>query len=315
MINIVLTADDAYMPHVGVVILSILSNTNAAADIRFFIISPDLSRQNIERLKILCSAHRSSVEFPVVDHSQIRDLPSLEHFSLNAFLRLLAPEACGNIERLLYLDSDLVVLGDVQELFDAPLCDHVVGAVEQLSSNYGDAFAPKYQLNASGRYFNSGGLLFDVAQWKQEQFEEKVFRWIRENRGLLHFPDQDALNACFWNAFQPLDPRWNVEARLFKERHLGIRHEKRVVETMAHPKLIHYTGPEKPWNSKMFVPKREHYTQYANQLADRYGWDASPQVDGNSWFAKGKFACEQFRFRAGCIRNKLWNRSFVSGGR
>jgi len=112
------------------------------------------------------------------------------------------------------------------------------------------------------------------------------------------YRDQDALNAVFWEKYEHLPGVWNVEARLYREKLLGLPQTPEIIKRMANPKIIHYTGSDKPWSSQEYVPARSLYTYYSHRLAELTGWFPSkpePQRASVSSYLRFAYSCLYFR--------------------
>lgn len=278
-ITILLSADERYARHCAITILSILSNTASARNIHFSILTPDFSRNSTENLEKLCQIFGATISFIAVDLERFSSLPSFhEHFNLNNYSRICGPELCKDCNRLVYLDCDLLVLGDIAELFDYQLNDKPIGAVPHVSLPYQRIFVESFFLDEIDIYFNSGVLLIDATWWREKDCTSMILSIANEHREKLHFADQDAFNALFWGNYFHLPGVWNVEARLYKEKILGLPQTAETTKRMQAPKIIHYTGADKPWSSRKYIPKREIYLEYSDRLSSVTGWQTDSEI-------------------------------------
>lgn len=272
-ISVLLSADEHYARYCAVTILSVLKNTSSPEKLHFYILSPDISQNNFNRIKHLCYHFNALVSVISVDLSLFQDFPSFQkHFNLNNYSRLCGPDLCQHLERMIYLDCDIVVLADITDLFNFELNGNPIGAIPHVQLPYQDIFRKNFQVEGEDTYFNSGVILIDNLSWRQNQYSKTVLQCCIENTGNLIFADQDALNAVFWQNYCHLPGVWNVEARLYQEKLLGLPQNEEITQRIQNPKIIHYTGSDKPWSSQDYVAMRHIYTYYSDQLSKKFSW-------------------------------------------
>jgi UDP-D-galactose:(glucosyl)LPS alpha-1,3-D-galactosyltransferase len=182
-----------------------------------------------------------------------------------AYYRLLLPDLLPeSVERVLYLDSDLLCTGDLTPLWEIDLQGNLLGAVvDTASATVGAAsglpgFKPDNgrRLTFWSDYFNSGVLLIDVAQCRSEKIAEQSLEYIHENAGRLRFAVQDAMNVAVDDRWLRLDTRWN-DMVFFREG-----------GDVPESEIIHFAGPKKPWQDRF--PDNEVkalYQKYLHQSA------------------------------------------------
>jgi lipopolysaccharide biosynthesis glycosyltransferase len=278
-ISILLSADEHYARYCTVTILSVLSNTLFSKEIYFYILTPDFSSDSIQKIEELCQAFKAKVSFIPIDISLFQSFPTFHpHFNQNNYSRICGTDLCPNCDRLIYLDCDLVVLDDIAELFKSDLNDQPIGAIPHVQLPYQQTFVDNFPVNSTDVYFNSGVMLIDTDRWRREKYAEAMLNLACKYADKLHFADQDAFNALFWGNYHHLPGVWNVEARLYKEKLIGLPQTQEITDRMQNPKIIHYTGVDKPWSSKNYVPKRKIYLEYSDRLSSLTGWLPDSEV-------------------------------------
>ena len=182
-----------------------------------------------------------------------------EHYTIDTYSRLWVAEFFpADTEKVLYLDSDMVVVGPIDELWDTDLGGHVLAAVTIPGSNR----CPSLGIPEQYGYFQSGVLLFDLARWREERVFERLFTWLTNNPRKIVDADQDVLNACLYDRRLGLPYIWNVIAPFYFDYHpLGMSEEaRREVTRLA--RIIHFNGPMKPWSYMSRHPRRADYWKY-----------------------------------------------------
>ncbi|WP_414576670.1 glycosyltransferase family 8 protein [Anabaena sp. CCY 9402-a] len=272
-ISIFFSADENYARYCAVTILSILKNSSSPENLEFYILSPDISQQNTQKIQQICTQFDAKVSIIPIDLSLFNSLPIVqEHLNLNVYSRLCGADILRQCDRIIYLDCDLIVLGDIVELFNTELEKKPIAATPHVQFPYQDIFRQNFDVEGEDIYFNGGVILIDSIHWRKNRYGELTLTWATKNANKLHYNDQDALNVVFWKNYCHLPGVWNVEARLYKEKLLGLPQNEEITKRMQNPKIIHYTGADKPWASKKYVPMRHLYTYYSKQLSQSFSW-------------------------------------------
>jgi len=185
--------------------------------------------------------------------------PIRSHLSFDAYVRLwVADFYSEEVTRVLYLDADIIVVGDIVELFNIDLGDAVLGAVP--IPWYDRNNLPGYKREYG--YFNSGVLLFNIARWRESNAHERVVEYIVEYRDIIRDADQDSLNACLFNEKYNLPLEWNVMNAYFRGQPIGHLSAAEVDRIGMAAKAIHFAGSSKPWHYMSNHPKKELYYEY-----------------------------------------------------
>jgi lipopolysaccharide biosynthesis glycosyltransferase len=237
-------------------------------DIIFWLLTtPDVAagrRVSLERqlngraqLRLLVSDRVGSMPVPQDD--------DLRYLSTGMYLRLFLPDIVpADLTRLLYLDSDVLVWGDLGVLWDESLGEAPLGAVlDGFTRTMGHrggvpGAGPQVRLNAP--YFNSGVLLINIPRWRQLGITQQCLAYVRANRDRLRFPDQDALNLVTYGQWRRLEHQWNDT--LFWWLVPGER------EPRGRVRITHFIGQQKPWHADFpYTCYRERYLELAARIA------------------------------------------------
>ena len=297
-ISILLSADENYARQCAITMLSVLSNTAAPEKVRFYLLTPDLTGNSRDRLEAICRKFTATLSVFFISLKKFESFPLLhEHFSLSTYSRLLGPDLCVDCDRLVYLDCDLVVLGDISDLFYMDLSGMPLGAVPHVSLPYQSVFTSTFSVSNKDRYFNAGAMVIDANYWRKNKVTEAILQLAIAYADKLEFADQDPLNVFFWENYAHLPGIWNVEARLYSEKLLGVSQDEETSTRMKLPQLIHYTGADKPWKSERYVAKRRCYLEYSDRLTSLLGWESKSQPSNVNvkGFWHFVYACLYFR--------------------
>ena len=241
---IVLGADNGYQDKVETTIKSICAHNR---NLKFYVFNDDISSEWFQlmskRLELLSS---EIVNVKITNHS-LRDynLP-LSHLSYAAFFRYFIPQFVKE-DKALYLDSDIIVRTNIDELFLEDITDYPLAAVA-------DALVPST--------FNSGVMLINVALWRKETATEKLLELTNEFHTST-FGDQGILNKLFENRWYALDSSYNFMVGMDTvARNYQIENwytDSLELEETA--KIIHFTG-DKPWYQVNLNRFREEWWFY-----------------------------------------------------
>ncbi|MEH6810444.1 MAG: glycosyltransferase family 8 protein [Hyphomonas oceanitis] len=253
-IDVTMGFDGAYAPHAAAVIAAVSRHADNAP-FRFIILYENVSRDVQERIEK--NAPGSSFIWREVGDEDVPAFESRRHLTRATLYRLglehLAPADC---ERLIYLDADITVLGDLRDLWSMDLKGCALGAVADgyLNTDHfeGKTFHQTWDL-PEGEYFNAGILLIDLTKVRKEALFTKAMHFAAEHDEGLPYNDQDALNWTFWQSWQPLPVSWNVQASHLQDWAVAEQPVHRRLGG-AYPDIVHFTGPEKPWIKDGYHP-------------------------------------------------------------
>ncbi len=181
-------------------------------------------------------------------------LPLWGRMSATTYQKLnLAHWLPPDVDRVLWLDCDMLVLADVAVLWDEPLTQVIALAVPDervpfISSPFGVAGWRELHLPRDAPHFNAGLLMVDLAAWRAYDVQARSFDYLLRHRDRIYFWDQEALNAVLTGHWRPLDPRWN-------------RHPAHS-PAGEQPWILHFSGNLKPWLFEGHTPHRRIYRQY-----------------------------------------------------
>lgn len=272
-IDIALGFDAKYTPHAAAVIASIVRYAQNA-ELRFLVIQAGVG--TILRSKLESVAPNARFVWIEVSDNDLPPFADRGHFNRSTLFRLglerLAPPDC---RRVLYLDSDTIVLHDVRELWNVDLGDCPIGAVVDA---YVDSvkFASHWGLSPEWKYFNAGVLLIDLARVRREGLFAAAIDFVAKHDRDLPYNDQDALNWVLWGRWQNLGAAWNVQ-RFLTPREIASQQSEYRRLNGGGPELVHFIGIDKPWMPGVWHPWAWLYwenlarTPFADDVAREFG--------------------------------------------
>ena len=243
-LHVCMASNNAYVQHLCVTIASVLKNTTAP--LAFHILHADISDASCNLIGSLFLRPDCSVEFLRMDKAVFGDsAPGGGHAAAEPFFRLAIADMKPDLKKAIYLDSDLVVLKDLAELWGMDTGGCYAGVVEDLMS-----FKNKKRKDAfeRGRYFNSGVMLLNLERIRQDFRTSTFLELAGRNRDWIRYYEQDVVNMAFKNNVIFLPLRWNLSSGYFRKTPvLPCRTKEEMRDALGDPGIVHYTGPDKPW--------------------------------------------------------------------
>ena len=236
VIPVFFSVDDAYAPFLAVALNSIRSNASSRYAYRIHILSDDLSRSNRKRLSRFAGEGFEILFVPLTRRLRrfgvASRLKNHRFSSLTIFFRLFIPELFPQYDKAIYLDSDIVVPGDLSRLWEEPLGDCLVGACADYSTlhipqftRYIDAYVGVDHRN----YVNSGVLLMNLDRLRKEDMAGRFLSWMEKYHFATVAPDQDYFNLATkpWlcESVQYEDVFWEYALSSGYEREIRARRE------------------------------------------------------------------------------------------
>ncbi|MDR3195486.1 MAG: glycosyltransferase family 8 protein [Endomicrobium sp.] len=251
-ISICFSCDNKYVFHLGVSITSILKNKSEDDKLIFYVLDGGISKENKEKLLALKSIADFEIKFEKIENtifSEIR-VYGEDEITNASYYRLILPNICNTEDKIIYLDSDLVVRTSLREMLEIDLMDYYVGAV--LDSD----FIEQEKRLSLKQYTNSGVLLINALAWRRDNITAKVFDWTKKNKERVIYHDQDILNGALEQKIKVIDGAWNTQISKIEKR------DNTFDQALADAKIIHYVA-YKPWKGPLrYIPMADLYFEY-----------------------------------------------------
>jgi lipopolysaccharide biosynthesis glycosyltransferase len=252
------------VPHLAVMLLSLVEN-NPRYALHIFVLS-DIGLAEKTQLRETLKRNSDDISFLDVPDGQLGHLMTSVHVSNATYARLLMGELLPrDIDRVLYLDSDIVVRGDIEELWNTDLGGKTVGAVLDIPRF---TFQNKLGMPPDAPYFNGGVLLIDLYRWRDLNIGKRALNFATEHPNRLTWWDQCALNLFLLGDWLALDSVWNFQTLLVAQNCHGLLRFARVDRrALDRARIIHFSGPSKPWHYLNDHPLKSEYLKYRNLTA------------------------------------------------
>lgn len=256
-IPIFFAIDDEYIPFFAVALQSLIENASKEYNYLIKILHTNVQTEHIEQIK---KYESKNVNIEFVDLSyyieKVQDkLYTRDYYTNTTYFRLFLPELYPQYDKVLYLDSDIIVAGDISELYNTDMDTNLVAAAPDDIIQYNKVFqdyaelvvgVAKYQ-----HYFNAGVLLMNLDELRKFKFQEK-FMYLLGTVKFSVAQDQDYLNRLCKGRVKLISHDWDV---------MPYVNEETKPEDI---KLIHYNFAYKPWHFED-VTYNEYFWKYAKK--------------------------------------------------
>jgi len=257
-IIIAVAIDKGYVMPLSVMLHSLFDN-NRGENIKIYVLASTLDEEDEQAISECGNKYSQKVEFVKFDDSVLKKYHISHHISHATYYRILIPELFSEItEKVLYLDSDIIINANIRELWDTKIENKGVAATSV------PFFDPVKTLGLPEGtiYFNAGIILINLNFWRKNNTHKKVLAYLDENSGKLPNWDQDALNAILYNDTVIVKIDWNIQSIMFLRKKEYQNLELGNKQSMENPKIVHYTGVSKPWHYADAHPYKHLFTKY-----------------------------------------------------
>ena len=259
-IPICFATDDNYVPFLTVAIASLLDNSSKENFYKIYVLTSHLTEENMNSI-LKMATENSSIKFVQLSKEldKVQDMFHLrDYYSKETYYRIFIPNLFPQYEKVLYLDCDITVLGDVTELYNTQIHGYYVGAVQEEVMQTFEVFG-NYVEKADGinrkNYFNAGILLINCRRWRNKLIAERFVDLLNRYKFRV-VQDEDYLNVLCKDNIKWLPLDWNKTSYkndAFDDKDL---------------KIIHWKINWRPWKYKN-VLYEEHFWKYA-KMTDFY---------------------------------------------
>lgn len=278
-VNIVLSASETFAPYCAATIQSVVNHSSPERQYDIMVLEQSMTDKTKKRLQSMAN-HYDNISIRTINVSRFFSnykLSVYEHFSVETYFRLLIPELLFSYEKILYLDSDLIILQDIAELFDTDLTGYAfagvpdvvsMGTVNGWKPEMVDYYTKRVRMKNLLMQVNAGVLLFNLPEIRRQYTAKELVRYAEYAN--FTFADQDVINSLFEGQIKWLDFTWNVQndekdnLRGYVATFAPQKYYKLSQDSIKKPKIIHYIGAVKPW----YEPGYQYAEEFWKVLRD-----------------------------------------------
>lgn len=273
-INILCATDDKYAPYCGVMLTSFLENHKGFHTEVYIIVKTRLKEEN--RLRQLEERYDAKVNMIVFKHNDMNTSFPIDksRWSVETYYRLFAADILPKeIDRLLYLDCDIIVDGDVSEMYFSDINNIAALVVTDAPSHVFVSHPERLGYPKEKGYFNAGMMLMNLDYWEEHNISGRCVEFLKNNYKILDYCDQDVLNVVLLDSKKNISVMYNYQDSIVLKRFFDLYDDelKEIVCTQK-PKIIHYTY-HKPWTICSYKsPYADLWEKYSRISFWKEGW-------------------------------------------
>ncbi len=309
--NLSAAINDAYTPYAYVMLRSLFEK-NAEAEVFVYLLQYDLKDESKKELECLAEQYANHLVLLPIDIKRLSEkLPRTMEWPVEVYFRLLLPDLLPEeVDRILYLDADIVVNQNLRSFYEADFAGNLILGCRDLALKnltieqcLEKRSAKLRSLFEEHRYINSGVLLFHMEDLRKKYRFQDYLDLAEELEYKIFSPDQDLINYLHREEIGHVD-EWKYNFLTWIGANNGYDYERAKREVA----IFHYAG-QGPWKGGNHV----HYalerfwwevavkTPYAGELAERFALDAVTDQTVISYIA----ALEQQRATLGNENGQL----------
>ncbi|RDU22809.1 glycosyltransferase family 8 protein [Anaerosacchariphilus polymeriproducens] len=269
--NILVTLDENYLSPLRVMLHSLFVN-NKWAYIHVYLMHSSIPDIKLKELEKFIKSYQHTLKIIKVKDDIFEDAPKRLHITKETYYRLLVMDYLDErIERILYLDPDLIVNDSIKSFYHCNM-EHAIfaGAADSFMNQKYNPHKQSLGLPTTKTYINAGVLLINVKKLRRFTDTNKIIDEIYNNYDKLKVQDQDLVNMLFYPYIKIVSNRFNRDANFqnMKERwEYPLIRLKQCFQKQNI--IIHYLGPQKPWKKNYGGKFLIEYWKYARKVSDR----------------------------------------------
>jgi lipopolysaccharide biosynthesis glycosyltransferase len=259
--NIAIAFDKNYLNPFYALITSIFLN-NKIISIAFHCITRDITEKEKQQIEAYISSYNSTIKFYEIDEKLISDFVTMNHWNTSVYYKLFFPLLVNpDIKRLLYLDTDTLVINSLMELFNMDLNNKIMAVIKD-NHVKNEVY---WELHERENYFNSGVMLIDLQEWNSLGISQKAFDYLYNSPEKIIYVDQDALNVVLENNFVLISEKFNYTYSYIPPNLTN----KQLNELLKNIVILHFTL-SRPWHFLCKNRFRKQYKYYLNKSPQKH---------------------------------------------
>jgi len=252
-INIVCASDNNYVEPMTAMLCSCLENISIISKVKIFILDGGITKNNIQKVKNFFKKY-NNVELKIISINKdlYKKYKIKNHLTDATYYRIDVPNLLPDIDRILYLDCDLIVVGDVSTIFNIDMNGKTIAACQDHDVNVHNMYNKVFKKKSKLGYFNAGVILMDLISMRNKDISSKIKVLIEKRDDIEKLPgcDQKYLNYYFFDNWVKINPQWNSQVSLestnsYKET---VFSKEKFYIVKNFPKILHFSSSIcKPW--------------------------------------------------------------------
>lgn len=259
------STDENYARHAATSIYTLLENNTSFKKIKIYIISNNLLQETKNKFLHIANEYNREVGFINLE-DLVEGFEKNNNYPISSYARLLIEDIIEE-DKILYIDCDTIILDSVKSMWQIDLQENLVAGVQDTLPSY---LLTAININENCRYINAGILLINLKKWREENFKQQVYDFLKIKKGNVVHHDQGIINHICNGKIKILEPKYNVmpEIIMYNEKQIkklyrlqNYYSDKELQDAKENPVIIHFISKfyNRPWNKKCTHPYKDLY--------------------------------------------------------
>lgn len=267
--NIAYACDDNYIAHTGISILSLFDSNQSVDEIAIYLISVNISEENITHIhNIVVKYKRKLIIIPFKELCPNLRLSNVGRHIETVYAKLFFGNI-ANVDKIIYLDSDIIINGSLKEMWDIDLNDNYFGLLKTVTKDY----CEKLGLNISDPFYNDGVAIVNSKKLRQDNVQENFLKFIDSFNGNPPVLSEGTINVVCRGKIMSIHPKFNFGSSflMHSNKNLNIISSEVLYypagiidEARSNPIVIHYLAGwfKRPWEVECTHPFKDKYLEF-----------------------------------------------------
>lgn len=274
--NVFYFTSDAFAGVAATSMLSLMENNRNADSITFYVIDDGISTEKKDMLTRMVMGYGREVQFiHAPDPSELFDFPFESRYQMgHSYVRMaIGTLLPAHVDKVLALDSDTLITGDISELWEMNMGDHILGGVVDCMNL--KAYRKQFGLTGDEFYCNAGVFMVNLKKWREQKIEDEIKQVIAKKNGNVFFFEQTLMNYSCRGRILKLHPKYNTYTLFYAFQFKNLLtwrkptifySQKEADEARQAPAIIHFTRnfymQSRPWVKGCDHPLTQEYLRY-----------------------------------------------------
>ena len=264
--NLLLTLDENYLLPCKVMLDSFFASNPNERGVTVYLLHSAIPAENLEELSGFCSIFGAELKPITVDMALFENAPTSKRYPKEMYYRLLSPLILPQeVERVLYLDPDMLIINPLRPLWELNLYGKTFAAASHTGLTEMANEINQVRLDTEHEYFNSGVMLIDLNAARKLVTAEDIFGCVSKYEKELILPDQDVFNILYGSQTMPIDDVvWNYDVHNYSKYLIRSNGKHDLNWVMQNTAVLHFCGKNKPRHEEYKNPFGMLYLHYMN---------------------------------------------------
>lgn len=296
--EVVYSSSDAYCECTCISLISLFENNKHIESLNVYILSTDISNDNKECILDIGKKYKRDIYIIEAKDGFIEGAKffklELSRGSYNTYSRIMLNKWFAMLEKIIVIDSDTLVVGDISEIWDIDVSNHLLTAVPEIGvySKY-STIESRELLESVETYFNMGIIMVNLKKWRDLSIDDYLLKKTNEDKKPNLVADQSILNRYLNDYILRMHLKFNYYSPMHKTSYKRVLKvfDKKIIfqqeeflEAQKAPTIIHFYGHsyERPWFKHSASPYKKEYLKYRKLSkwndAKKQKWKKSPNL-------------------------------------